>query len=60
MVQSASGGGRDPHDGEADYRDIKRRLDTLGDALKQTKKSGDAGGGGDGEARGKADRKSVV
>lgn len=38
MIQSASGGGRDPRDGDPDYRDIKRRLDRLGDELRHAKK----------------------
>jgi ATP synthase protein I len=36
MVQSASGG-KDPRDGEADYSDIKQRLDRLGGELNQVK-----------------------
>lgn len=33
MVQSASGGGKDPEDGEADYSEIKQRLDKLHEKL---------------------------
>jgi ATP synthase protein I len=53
IMQSAPGGGRDPHDGEADYSDIKRRLDSLDKELKKTAKS-ETGPAVDNEARGKA------
>ena len=33
MVQSTSGGGNDREDGEADYSEIKKRLDRLQDKL---------------------------
>jgi ATP synthase protein I len=33
MVQSTSGGGNDREDGEADYSEIKKRLDRLEDKL---------------------------
>ncbi len=37
MIQSASGGGRDPQGGEPDYSDIKNRLDKLGGKLERAK-----------------------
>ncbi len=39
MVQSASGGGKDPRDGDVDYSDIKKRLDSLGGKLDKVKGS---------------------
>ncbi len=56
MIQSASGGGRDPQDGDPDYSDIKRRLDRLGNELKHVKKD-EANGrdrNAEAEARGRA------
>jgi ATP synthase protein I len=38
MAKSASGGGDNSGKGEPDFRDIKKRLDTLGGKLDQTKK----------------------
>ncbi len=40
MVQSSSGGGKDPQDGGPDYSDIKRRLNTLEGKLDQIKRKG--------------------
>jgi ATP synthase protein I len=39
MVQSASGGDGDRPDGDPDYSDIKKRLDTLGGKLDKVKEA---------------------
>lgn len=56
MIQSASGGDDKRQDGDADYSDIKKRLDTLGGKLGQVKRpeSSNGGGGKDDGSRGKA------
>jgi ATP synthase protein I len=45
MVQSSSGGEKDPQDGGPDYSDIKKRLSSLEGKLDQVKRKGVKGQG---------------
>jgi len=59
MVQSSSGGDKDPHD-EADYSEIKKRLKTLGGKLGEVHKDEVASKARDREARARGSAMGVA